>query len=344
MSIFAGLVGCNGSLSKAPPPPGSPFCLAGIALANAHPLAQPVLIVPSGSQTYAPASLAAQVGFPVGYLDVPPFANEETITASVSSGQPVTYPSPQPIGGQPQTEIGGYALTFTTSDGSSPLAFSSFPGATMCAVAAQQTKNDSLEWFDGATVIDVNTGPPAIIGVGDPFQIQFQPNGTSFGAATNHTYILELVQPTSNYTATASPSPAPSPTITPSSSPSPTPAPSPTPTATPTASPSPAQTPATGPLTVSSTAVTIQTSGGPNPATSMATVTVSETNYSGTFQVTNGCATGSQATVSPASGTGPSTVFTIQAGMNPNFGTPACTVSFKDASGATVSTAVTITP
>jgi chitinase len=128
---------------------------------------------------------------------------------------------------------------------------------------------------------------------------------------------------------TAVPTPTPVPTNTPT--PVPTNTPTPTPTNTPTPSPTP--TPVPAPIGATGTTVSLTAAG------KTAQFQVTESGYSGTFTLSNGSPSCSGiATVSPSSGTGPSTLFTVTA-----VAAGACVVVVSDDHGGSVSVQITVT-
>ena len=154
--------------------------------------------------------------------------------------------------------------------------------------------------------------------------------GCEGGSSSPPTTIFTVPTPTP----TATPVGA-TPTPTPTASPSPTPSPTPTPTATPvpTATPSPTPSPTPFLISLNTSTFSFTTAG------STGTTTATEAGYAGPLTAANGSPSCSGiATIAPASGTGPSTTFTITA-----VAAGTCQFVITDNHGGFASVSVTVT-
>ena len=145
--------------------------------------------------------------------------------------------------------------------------------------------------------------------------------------------------PTAAPTPTLAPTTAPTPTAAPTSTPTSTPTPTPTPTATPTATPVPTPVPTATPgssIVITPSSLNFFAAGSAYNQTFNA----SESGYAGSFIETDTCNPGSGtiASVSTASASGPSATFTV---TPQNAGS--CTVTIKDSNGNSAGVTVGVT-
>ena len=201
------------------------------------------------------------------------------------------------------------------------------PGST-ATIAASEANSPNAPMF--SEVASASCTGAATVTVGSP---SFTLNGGTAPVASGCTVtVADATGATVLLNVTNTIGALPTPTPTPGPVPTPTPTSGPVPTPTPTSGPVPTPTP--NPLTVTPTSLAFIATGAANAQN----FTASETAYSGAFTMSTTC-TAAIATVTPSSGTGPSSMFTV----TPQ-GAGSCTVTIHDTNGqnATVTIGVTL--
>ncbi len=317
VAAAAAVAGCSGG-SSTPPPLNT-----GTATPTPVPTATPPATSASGTLTTSTSASTSLTLGPIGSN-----GNTGTVRAGASNPatalnvtfsltQPANVPTPSAFRRMPQS-IGGANLSFiawfqvTANPGTT---LPSWPGFSFTFGASQTLPDPAHSYvaeFDpsnaaaGWTTIE---GPASAAGTVFTWTAPAIP--VTLTAGNTYTFVLFSTSST-----LATPTPTPAPTASPSPSPTPSPTPAPP-----------------GTLTTSSTQVSMTAAGQTAP------VNVSESNYSGTFTAANGAQSCSGiATISPASGNGPSATFTVTAVAAGN-----CGYVIADDHGGSVGVAVSVT-
>jgi len=273
--------------------------------------------VTAAGSTLALSPLTTGVAVTTTLGGAPAVTNGTTVTLTESTVSPVGLPTLQGLARRPESgTVSDTPLVYIEAVFSNAVTMNGQLGFTITLPAGSNP--NAGPYYVAALPLGATPawslaieGPGVVSGT----TVSFTPPvaQTTFAASTPYYYVI--------YQAVGGSVPTPSPTLSPSPSPSPSPTPTPTP----------------APLALSPAALSFTASG----ASYAQTFAASESGYTGAFTETDTCNPGTAiATVSAASGPGPTANFTV---------TPqsagSCTITVHDTNGqtSTVTVGVTIT-